>query len=96
MLLHNLHLTLHAPVPTIPPSISLFRFPPPPQLHEAHLAIAASAQMGVRPVLGVRAKLSSRHDGVWGETSGEKAKFGLTVSEVVELVGLLDRVSEGE
>ena len=77
-----------SPLPFSPPSASVGL-----QVHEARLAVAVSARMGVSPVLGVRAKLSSRHDGVWGGTSGERAKFGLSVSEVVELVGVLDRVS---
>ena len=58
--------------------------------------LAVAAARGVRPVLGVRAKLSTRHGGHWGTTSGERAKFGLRPREIVGVVrrlagaGLLD------
>lgn len=45
--------------------------------------------MGVRPVVGVRAKLSTRHEGHWGSTSGEKAKFGLRPREIVAVINQL-------
>ena len=48
--------------------------------------LRVARRMGVRPVLGVRAKLSTRHEGHWGSTSGEKAKFGLRPREIVAVV----------
>lgn len=36
----------------------------------------------MRPKLGLRAKLSCKHEGHWGATSGDSAKFGLNVQEV--------------
>ncbi|MBL1218090.1 MAG: biosynthetic arginine decarboxylase [Planctomycetes bacterium] len=40
----------------------------------------------VRPRLGVRVKLASQGAGRWRESSGAKSKFGLFVSELVELL----------
>jgi arginine decarboxylase-like protein len=40
----------------------------------------------------VRAKLSTKHNGHWGGTSGDKAKFGLTVTEIVSVVYRLRQV----
>lgn len=53
---------------------------------ELGLLLRIAQRMGVRPVIGVRAKLSTRHKGHWGSTSGEKAKFGLRPREVVAVV----------
>ena len=50
------------------------------------LLLRVAHKMGVRPKVGVRAKLSTRHEGHWGSTSGEKAKFGLRPREIVAVV----------
>ncbi|EIE21904.1 arginine decarboxylase [Coccomyxa subellipsoidea C-169] len=56
------------------------------QFKELGVLLRVAQRMGVRPVLGVRAKLSTRHEGHWGSTSGEKAKFGLRPREIVAVV----------
>ena len=56
---------------------------------EVHLAIRLAEAHGVTPLLGVRAKLASKGAGRWEASTGDKAKFGLTVLEIVELVDLL-------
>jgi arginine decarboxylase len=56
------------------------------QLEEVHLAIAAAHRLGIEPVLGVRAKLSTKGIGRWGESSGDRAKFGLTIPEILTCV----------
>ncbi|MEN9228452.1 MAG: biosynthetic arginine decarboxylase [Gloeomargarita sp. GMQP_bins_120] len=56
------------------------------QLAELELVIQTSRQLGIRPVLGVRAKLSTKGVGRWGNSAGERAKFGLTISEILETV----------
>jgi arginine decarboxylase len=60
------------------------------RLEEVELAISASRKLGIRPMLGVRAKLSSKGIGRWAKSSGDRAKFGLSTSEMVELVGRLE------
>ncbi|MFM7405153.1 MAG: biosynthetic arginine decarboxylase [Cuspidothrix sp.] len=66
------------------------------QIEEIDLAIAASRQLGIKPILGVRAKLSTQGMGRWGTSTGDRAKFGLTIPEIMEAVeklgaaGLLD------
>lgn len=50
----------------------------------------ADAQ-GVAPVLGVRVRLSTRGSGRWGESTGSRSKFGLSVPELVRLVRELER-----
>jgi arginine decarboxylase len=59
------------------------------QLEELHLAIELSKQLNIRPVLGVRAKLTTKGMGRWGTSSGDRAKFGLTVPEILTAVNEL-------
>ena len=60
------------------------------------MLLGAAAKLGVLPVVGVRAKLATRHGGHWGSTSGEHAKFGLRPAEIMAVVhrlaacGMLD------
>ncbi len=56
---------------------------------EADMAIAAARKLGIRPVIGARAKLAARGAGRWNESSGERSKFGLTTTEMVRLVDKL-------
>ncbi len=59
------------------------------QIEEVELAIAASKKLGIQPILGVRAKLSARGIGRWGTSAGDRAKFGLTVPEIIHTVNQL-------
>jgi arginine decarboxylase len=59
------------------------------QIEEVDLAIAASDQLGIKPILGVRAKLSTQGMGRWGTSTGDRAKFGLTIPEIMEAVDRL-------
>lgn len=56
------------------------------QIEEVDLAIAASKKLGIKPILGVRAKLSAKGIGRWGTSAGDRAKFGLTVPEILNTV----------
>ncbi|KJH71848.1 biosynthetic arginine decarboxylase [Aliterella atlantica] len=56
------------------------------QIEEVDLVIAASRQLGIKPILGVRAKLSTQGMGRWGTSSGDRAKFGLTIPEIIQAV----------
>ena len=56
------------------------------QLEEVQLVIEAARQLGIEPLLGVRAKLSTKGTGRWGESTGDRAKFGLTLPEILSCV----------
>ena len=68
------------------------------QADEVPRIIEASKTLGASPFLGLRARLSSRSTGRWGSSVGERAKFGLNLTEVLETVealktaGLLDEL----
>ncbi len=50
---------------------------------ELELIVKHAKAYGVRPKIGVRAKLSARGAGRWESSGGLRSKFGLTVSEIV-------------
>jgi arginine decarboxylase len=56
------------------------------QLNEVKLIIKISQELGIRPVVGVRAKLSTKGTGRWGDSAGDRAKFGLTIPEILQVV----------
>ena len=56
------------------------------RIEELELAFRASEKLGIRPCLGIRGKLSSKGMGRWADSAGDRAKFGLTMSEMVHVV----------
>lgn len=48
--------------------------------------LAISKELGLRPCMGLRVRLSSVAAGHWQNTGGDKAKFGLTAGQVVDVV----------
>jgi arginine decarboxylase len=62
------------------------------QIEELYLAIQIGKQLGISPVLGVRAKLSTKGVGRWGSSTGDRAKFGLTIPEILAVVNELKAV----
>jgi arginine decarboxylase len=59
------------------------------QADEVPRIISASKALGAAPLIGVRAKLASRSTGRWGSSVGEKAKFGLSVPDLLATVEAL-------
>jgi arginine decarboxylase len=59
------------------------------QADEVERIITASRALGAAPFIGIRAKLSSRSTGRWGSSVGEKAKFGLSIPDVLATVEAL-------
>lgn len=56
---------------------------------EISLLTEIAARHGVRPFLGVRAKLASRGAGRWESSSGQTAKFGLSIGEMIDALEYL-------
>lgn len=59
------------------------------QAEELDIVLSVASELGIDPRVGVRAKLSVRSIGHWGESVGDRAKFGLTIPEVMEVVTAL-------
>jgi arginine decarboxylase len=56
---------------------------------ELALILEHSERYDVRPRIGVRVKLASEGAGRWRESSGDRSKFGLFLSEILDLVDVL-------
>ncbi|EDX86149.1 arginine decarboxylase [Synechococcus sp. PCC 7335] len=56
------------------------------QVEEVAVAIATAKRLGIQPNLGVRAKLAAKGSGRWGTSAGDRAKFGLTIPEIITVV----------
>ncbi|MBD1910652.1 biosynthetic arginine decarboxylase [Leptolyngbya sp. FACHB-16] len=59
------------------------------QVEEVDLVIEESRKLGIQPVVGVRAKLNAKGIGRWGSSAGDRAKFGLTIPEILEAIDKL-------
>ena len=59
------------------------------KLEELRQIINVSKQLGVEPILGIRARLLSKGAGRWAESGGENAKFGLSTAEIIAATDLL-------
>lgn len=59
------------------------------KLEELKQIIVVSKQIGVEPLIGIRARLSSKGAGKWAESGGENAKFGLSTAELLEATAIL-------
>src|SRR3954467_10137830 len=53
------------------------------KLEELRQIISVSKQLGVEPIIGIRARLLSKGAGRWAESGGENAKFGLSTAELL-------------
>src|SRR5262247_2098320 len=59
------------------------------KLEELRHIIAISKQIGVEPLIGIRARLLSKGGGRWAESGGENAKFGLSTAELLVATDML-------
>jgi len=58
---------------------------------EFGLIVKLAKEMKVRPLIGIRVKLAVQGSGRWAASSGERAKFGLTCSEILNGIALLKK-----
>jgi arginine decarboxylase len=64
--------------------------------NEISLVLERAKRMGVKPRIGIRAKLSTRAGGHWTESGGDRSTFGLNSSQIIDIVdhlrteGMLD------
>jgi arginine decarboxylase len=56
------------------------------QVEEVDLVIESSRKLGIAPIVGLRAKLTAKGEGHWGTSAGDRAKFGLTIPEMLKAV----------
>lgn len=56
---------------------------------EVNLILERAERMGIRPRLGIRAKLATRAEGHWTDSGGDRSMFGLNASHVIDIIDLL-------
>ena len=61
------------------------------KLNELEIIAKAAKKLNVRPNLGIRIKLASSGSGKWEESGGDASKFGLTSSELLQALDILDK-----
>ena len=50
---------------------------------ELLLLVKTSKELGIKPMIGVRSKMTVKGRGKWEGSGGDRAKFGLTISEII-------------
>lgn len=60
------------------------------KLNEIDIIAKAAKKLNVMPNLGIRIKLASSGSGKWAESGGDASKFGLTSSELLKALQILD------
>ena len=61
------------------------------RLTELTLALEVARELGIRPAFGLRAKLGARGSGRWGDSTGDRAKFGLSVRQILAAIETLQQ-----
>ena len=56
---------------------------------ELELIMQRSKVLGIRPRMGIRAKLSTKAEGKWNDSGGDRSVFGLTATEIISVVDSL-------
>lgn len=60
---------------------------------ELPLIIERSKAKKVKPILGVRVKLSTQANGLWAESGGDRSIFGLNATQIIDVI---DRLKEAD
>lgn len=55
-----------------------------------------AAEMDSRPTIGLRIKMRVKTEGKWAESSGDHAKFGLTMSELLNAIAYIESQGYGD
>ena len=55
-----------------------------------------AGEMDVRPMIGLRIKMRVKTEGRWSGSSGERAKFGLTTSEILNAIAFIQEQGYGD
>ena len=56
---------------------------------EIPIIIERSKALGIEPIIGVRIKTTTRASGPWNSTSGDRSVFGLTATQLVDMIDQL-------
>lgn len=62
---------------------------------ELLLLVKIAKELGVDPIIGVRSKMTVKGRGKWEGSGGDRAKFGLTISEIIQSARFLESQGMG-
>ena len=62
---------------------------------ELSLLVKVSKELDIEPIVGLRSKMRSKGQGRWQGSSGDRAKFGLTISEIIKAARYLESQGMG-
>jgi len=63
------------------------------KMPELYNIVKVSAELNVRPLIGVRCRLALTLAGKWAHSGGEKSKFGLNTTQILKLIEVLEEAS---
>lgn len=58
---------------------------------ELEMLIPLAKKLGVEPMIGLRSKMMVRSAGKWAGSSGDRAKFGLSITEILNIIERLKK-----
>lgn len=58
---------------------------------ELLLLVKVSKELNIEPIIGLRSKMTALGKGKWQGSSGDRAKFGLTIPEIINSARLLEK-----
>ncbi|MDA0766494.1 MAG: biosynthetic arginine decarboxylase [Verrucomicrobia bacterium] len=56
---------------------------------ELPAVIRRSRALGIKPILGVRFRLSAKSEGLWASSGGDRSTFGLNAAQLIDAIDLL-------
>ena len=56
---------------------------------ELPIIVDRSRELGIKPLIGLRIKVSAKVGGLWTETSGDRSSFGLSTAQLVDVIDQL-------
>jgi arginine decarboxylase len=66
------------------------------EFSEIETLLRLATEMNVRPLIGLRIKMRVKPEGRWSESSGDRAKFGLPISGILNAVKLIQERGYGD
>lgn len=66
------------------------------EFSEIEKLLRLATEMNVRPLIGLRIKMRVKTEGRWSESSGDRAKFGLPISGILNAINLIRERGYGD
>ncbi|MEX0962871.1 MAG: biosynthetic arginine decarboxylase [Pseudohongiellaceae bacterium] len=66
------------------------------EFSEIETLLRLATEMNVRPLIGLRIKMRVKAEGRWSESGGDRAKFGLPISGILNAIKLIRELGYGD